>query len=136
MVPAQNYVKKTARFPRNRHRESQEQNFFKIANQSLSFMATIVIPAIFTPALIISSLISHGILFSLGNIALALGYCIYFARRLIANDMSYPELFASLVLLGALLAVTFSTAPISLGFTLIQSINFLNLISTGINSFF
>jgi len=49
---------------------------------------------------------------------------------------SYPELFASLVLLGALLAVTFSTAPISLGFTLIQSINFLNLISTGINSFF
>jgi len=128
--------KKPIRFPRNRHRENGEEDFFNTAYKSLSFMATIIIPAIFTPTIIISSLISQGILFSLGNIALALGYCIHFIHRFMSKELSYPELFASMFFLGTLLAVTFYTAPVTIGFTLIESINFLNLVSTSINSFF
>jgi|GEM_PF-5460923 len=127
---------KNVRFPRNRHRENDEQDIFNIAYRSLSFMATIVIPAIFTPAIIISSLVSHGILFSLGNIALALGYSIHFAHRLIVKDLSYLELLTSLLFLGTLLGITLYSAPIAAGFTLIHTINYLNLISTSINSFF
>ncbi len=134
MLPALNTVKKTARFPNSR-RENEGEEFFNTSHKSLSVLATIIIPAIYTPALILDNLMSHGILFSLGNISLAAGFCIYFTHRMIAKNISYLELFASLVLLGALLTVAFSTAPMTLGFTLVQSINFLNLVSTSINSF-
>lgn len=128
--------KHAVRFPRNRHREQEGEDFFYTAYRSLSFIATVVIPALFTPAIIVSSLISHSVLFSLANIALALGYCLHFAHRLILKEISNLELFTSLCFLGALLAITFGSAPLTVGFSLIHGINFLSLVATSLNSFF
>ncbi|MCR9192483.1 MAG: hypothetical protein NXI01_07465 [Gammaproteobacteria bacterium] len=123
-------------FARNHDHESEGSNIFSLAHKSLSFLSNVVIPAIFTPAVIISTLVSHGVFLSLLNAFLALGYCVEFLNRMVLNDAEYIELFISVASIGIIFTITLYSAPIAAGLNLLSLINFINLLSTSVNSFF
>lgn len=123
-------------FARNRHREEERSDIFNITYKSLAFIGNILLPVIFTPAIIISNLVSHGIFLTLLNSFLALGYCAHFSHRFLLDEASYLELLISLVFITALFSIAFYSAPMSFGFNLLNIINVINLLSTSVNSFF
>ncbi|MDF1645987.1 MAG: hypothetical protein P1U61_03250 [Legionellaceae bacterium] len=123
-------------FSKNHHRENEGPDIFNIVYRSLSFITNIVFPIIFTPAIIISNLISHNIFFSLLNISLALGYCTQFLNRIILKEMGLLELITSFMTTSIIIALSFYAYPILGSLTLINTFNVINLLATSINSFF
>lgn len=125
-----------ASFAKNHDRESAGGNIFSLAHKNLSFLSNVVIPAIFTPAVIISTLVSHGVFLTLLNAFLALGYCVEFLNRILMNDAEYLELCISAMSIAIIVTLTLYSAPIAAGLNLLSLINFTNLLATSINSFF
>lgn len=123
-------------FARNRHREKEYDNIFSNAHKSMAFLSNIIFLTLFPPVIAISNLFSSGVFLSLMNISLSIGYCAKSIQRLKEGEVSQLELVTSLFFLGLSLAITFHLAPAISLVNLVEVIGFINIISTGINSFF
>lgn len=123
-------------FSRNRHREKEYDDVFSMAHKSLSFLSNIIFLIIFPPVIAISNLLSRGFFLSIMNIFLSIGYCAKFYQKLEEGEVSNLEIMISFILLGLSLAITFYLAPAIPLANFYDLIAFINLIATGINSFF
>ena len=123
-------------FARNRHREQEYENIFSTTYKSLSFLSNIIFLIIFPPVIMIGNLFSHGVFLSILNISLSVGYIAKSIQKLRADEVGSLELYISFFFLCLSLAITFYLAPPIPLVSIITIIGFINLISTGVNSFF
>lgn len=125
-----------AHFSRNRHREKEYDNVFSKAHKSLSFLSQVFFLVIFPPAIAISSLFSNAVLISTMNIFLSIAYCAKFIQRISEQEVSLLEMATTLFFLSLTIGTSLYWAPAISLISLIDVIGCINLIATGINSFF
>ena len=123
-------------FGRNRHREKEYDDVFSITYKSLAVLSNIVFLVIFPPVIAISNIFSHSFFLSIMNICLSVGYVAKVIHKIKEGEVSPLDLSISAIFLALSLAITFYLAPIISLVHLFDVIGIINLVATGVNSFF
>lgn len=129
-------IRRKKKFARNRSREQEAGSLFSKTSSGLSNAFSLII-AIFTPALITSSIASTEILLPLANIFLSLGYLTNFSYRIYNREISHVELMVSALALAGFVAAAFLLfPPAGAVISVLSAIQLINQAAVAINLFF
>ena len=123
-------------YARDRYRDHDDDSFFKHVHKNISFLSNTGFVILLAPTVVISSLMSHTAILMVANAFLALGFIFNFAHRVYLQEASPFELLVSLIVIGLLVLLAFYLAQPTIELSLLSILGMINLVASGINSFF